>query len=104
MPGKRRFAIGYNAECPIEIIDPCEHQNRKFPGDWDTLRETTDLVASIRKNGVLQPVVGRPSPSKPDHIQLLCGERRLRASKLAECATIPILVREMSDEDAVTVT
>ena len=61
-----------------------------------------ELAASIKERGVLEPIVVRPmrAPDGSDKFEIVMGERRFRASKLAGNATIPALVKEMSDEDA----
>lgn len=55
-----------------------------------------ELVSSMRQTGVLQPVVVRPSG---DYYQLIVGERRWRAAKLAGLSTIPAVVREATDAE-----
>lgn len=57
-----------------------------------------DLAESIRRQGVLQPIRVRPLPNGT--WELVCGERRYRASKLADLAEIPVIWREMTDEEA----
>jgi len=58
-----------------------------------------DLAASIKEQGVLQPVLVRPAAQGQAHgYELVAGERRLRASTLAGLETIPAIVREVSDE------
>lgn len=61
-----------------------------------------ELAASIKERGVLEPIVVRPmrAPDGADKFEIVMGERRFRASKLAGRTTIPALVKEMSDEDA----
>jgi len=61
--------------------------------DEDDLNE---LAASIKEFGVLQPVVVREV--EPDHYELIMGERRFRASKLADKETIPAIVRGTDDD------
>jgi ParB family chromosome partitioning protein len=65
----------------------------------DSLEE---LAASIKERGVLEPIVVRPfkDADGSDKFQIVMGERRYRASRLAGRRTIPALVKEMSDEDA----
>ena len=65
----------------------------------DSLEE---LAASIKERGVLEPIVVRPmtAPDGSAKFEIVMGERRFRASKLAGKTTIPALVKEMSDEDA----
>jgi ParB family chromosome partitioning protein len=56
-----------------------------------------ELAASIRERGVMEPIVVRPKDGK---YEIVAGERRYRASKLAGLTEIPVVVRELSDEDA----
>jgi ParB family chromosome partitioning protein len=80
-------------ELEIERIDPNPHQPRAH-FDHDHLKE---LAESIRLNGVLQPVVVRRSGER---YQLILGERRLRAAKLAGKITIPAIVRVADDAES----
>ncbi len=80
-------------QVPLEQIITNENQPRKSFYQ-DTLDE---LAASIKERGVLEPIVVRPFEGK---YQIVMGERRFRASKIAGMATIPALIKEMSDEDA----
>ena len=65
--------------------------------DEDRLRE---LANSIKENGVLQPIIVRKS--KLIGYELLVGERRFQASKLAGLETIPAIIRTYSDEEMMT--
>jgi ParB family chromosome partitioning protein len=56
-----------------------------------------ELAASIRERGVMEPIVVRP---KDGNYEIVAGERRYRASKLAGMTDIPVVIRELSDEDA----
>jgi ParB family chromosome partitioning protein len=82
------------AELELERIRPNRQQPRR-EFDPEALDE---LVHSIRENGVLQPVVVRPLPEEPGSYELVMGERRLRASKLAGRRTIPAVVKETADD------
>ena len=76
------------AEIPIELIVPNPHQPRRQfnePG-------LAELAASLKSNGLIQPVVVR---RVADGYQLVAGERRLRAAKLAGMSAIPAIVREV---------
>jgi ParB family chromosome partitioning protein len=59
--------------------------------------ELTELAESIKQVGILQPVLVRPKGRK---FEIVCGERRFRASILADTKTIPAIVRKMSDDEA----
>ena len=60
-----------------------------------------ELAESIRQNGVFQPIIVRKSKIKG--YELVAGERRLRASKLAEKETIPAIVRDYSEETMIQI-
>jgi ParB family chromosome partitioning protein len=59
--------------------------------------ELTELAESIKQVGILQPVLVRAKGKK---FEIVCGERRFRASILADTKTIPAIVRAMSDDEA----
>lgn len=61
-----------------------------------------ELAASITANGVIQPILVRPLAN--GRFQLIAGERRWRASQLAGKATIPAILRQVSDEQAMEIT
>ncbi|WP_392476949.1 ParB/RepB/Spo0J family partition protein [Nostoc sp. C110] len=56
------------------------------------------LVESVKQNGILQPLLVRPAEDK---YELVAGERRYRAAQTAALTSVPVTVREMSDEQAV---
>lgn len=84
---------GYLDELRLDAIVPNAHQPRTI-FDEDDLRE---LSESIREVGVLQPIVVRRLT--PGQYELVMGERRWRASKLAGLETIPAIVKTTSDND-----
>ena len=79
------------AELPIGDIVP-NHAQPRTVFDEDALAE---LVHSIKEIGLLQPIVVRKADQG---YELVAGERRLRASKIAGLATIPALIRDTADE------
>jgi ParB family chromosome partitioning protein len=64
--------------------------------------ELAALAASISANGVVQPILVRPQAN--GRFQLIAGERRWRASQLAGKKTIPAILRQVSDEQALEIT
>lgn len=82
---------------PVERIESNPEQPR-LAFDEATLQE---LAASIREHGVLQPILVRPIGE--NHFQLIAGERRWRASKLAGMASIPALVEDIDDSTALEI-
>lgn len=79
---------------PLSSIVPNPLQPRRQFTD----QELDELSASIRENGLLQPLVVRPSPSTAGRYELVAGERRLRAVTRLEWPDVPVLVREASDD------
>lgn len=84
---------GYLAELGVDEIKPNAHQPRTI-FDEDELRELSD---SIREVGVLQPIVVRKSAE--GHYELVMGERRWRATKMAGLKEIPAIVKTTADDD-----
>ncbi len=78
----------------LTLIEATADQPRKTFYQ-ETLEE---LASSIKERGVLEPIVVRPMPN--GKYQIVMGERRYRASKLAGLTQIPAIIRELSDEDA----
>ncbi|HLR87775.1 MAG TPA: ParB/RepB/Spo0J family partition protein [Wenzhouxiangella sp.] len=86
----------YEAELkqlPLDVIEPGRYQPRSAM-DPDRLEE---LAASIREQGLVQPVVVRPLAARGRY-ELIAGERRWRACRMAGLGTIPALIREIADE------
>ncbi len=81
------------AEVAVELIDANPFQPRRA----FSVEKLKELADSIRVSGVVQPVLLRRSDER---YQLIAGERRLRAAKMAGLATIPAVVREIGDRDA----
>ena len=84
-------------QLPVELIAPNPRQPRKS-FDEDTLLA---LAESIRARGVLQPVLVRPLVG--GRYELVAGERRWRAAKLAELETVPAIVRPHDDAGSLEV-
>jgi ParB family chromosome partitioning protein len=84
---------------PIEFLSPGPFQpRRKFDeGEMDR------LVESIRTQGVLQPILVRPVEGKADRYHIIAGERRWRAAQKAKLHEVPVVVRPMSDRDALQI-
>lgn len=78
----------------IMDIEPNRDQPRKI-FDEDALAELAD---SIAKHGVIQPLLVRPMPN--GSYQLVAGERRWRASRMAGLTEVPVVIKELSDDEA----
>ncbi|MCB1125780.1 MAG: ParB/RepB/Spo0J family partition protein [Verrucomicrobiae bacterium] len=75
---------------PLDQVQPCAFQPRR---DFST-EELQELAESIREQGILQPLIVR---RRGDDYELIAGERRWRAAKLAGLNEVPALVREADD-------
>lgn len=80
---------------PLDMIQPGKYQPRIDMAE-DSLDELAD---SIRAQGLVQPIVVRPITG--GRYEIIAGERRWRASKIAGLDTIPALVRDVSDRNAI---
>lgn len=74
--------------------------NPDQPRKTFTESELSDLAASIRERGVLQPILLRSVSGRPYMYEIIAGERRFRASKMAGLNEIPALVKSMDDNNA----
>ncbi len=61
------------------------------------------LAASIRQQGILQPLVVRPMPDRLQHFEIIAGERRWRAAQLAKLHEVPVVIKPLSDRDALEI-
>jgi ParB family chromosome partitioning protein len=81
------------ATCGIEELRPNRYQPRKDFND----RDQKQLVASIKKSGIIQPIVVR---RQNQGYEIIAGERRWRAAQAAGLKDVPIVVREATDREA----
>ncbi|HEY6567284.1 MAG TPA: ParB/RepB/Spo0J family partition protein [Actinomycetota bacterium] len=94
IPGAPETGEGFHGllEVPVNAVVPNPKQPRTR---WDE-DEIKSLAASIREVGILQPIVVRKSGER---YELVAGERRLRAAKVAGLATVPVVLRDTGDSD-----
>ena len=83
-------------ELPVEFLQRGQYQPRKDmnPAALDELAE------SIRRQGIMQPIMVRALLGK-DSYEIVAGERRWRAAQMAGLSTVPVIVKVISDEDAI---
>ncbi len=84
-PGRKLVAIG-------DIV-PNQNQPRQFFDDG----AIKELAASIREHGIIQPLLVRPYDGHEAKYEIVAGERRWRASQLAQLHEVPVVIREMDD-------
>ena len=81
------------------LVPNAQQPRRSFPSG-----QLEELAASIKNQGVLQPVLVRPiSGRMPQQYEIVAGERRWRASTIAGLAEIPVIIKELSDQDTLVV-
>ena len=77
---------------PLKKIKPNKDQPRKRFDE----AELAELSDSIKQNGILQPLLVR---EKGDHYEIVAGERRFQAAKLAQLEEVPVVIKAISDEE-----
>ncbi len=97
-PGPQAEATGKPLEIPVDRIDRNPFQTRTAFDE----SKLDELALSIAEMGVLQPITVRALPN--GRYQLITGERRWRASQKAGKQTVPAMVRQVSDEQAMEMT
>jgi ParB/RepB/Spo0J family partition protein len=80
-------------DVPLDLIDPSATQPRTIFDE----QPLSELAASIRVHGVLQDIIVRP---RGERYEVIAGERRVRASRLAGLSTIPAQIRDIDDHAA----
>jgi ParB family chromosome partitioning protein len=90
---------GPPAETPIDLIAPNPDQPRR-QFDEDAL---LDLIRSVKAKGVLQPLILRPDPARPEGYQIVAGERRWRAAQRAGLHSVPAVVRDLDDTEVLEI-
>jgi len=106
-PGRRQDAARSPGDTPpvtetaIEALRPGRYQPRRRLSEG----ALSELADSIREQGVLQPLVVRPATpaSGPGEFEIVAGERRWHAAKMAGLTTVPVIVRELDDQSALAV-
>jgi len=83
----------------IELIRPGKFQPRK-EFDPEALNQLAD---SIRAKGILQPLLVRRDPQNPNQYELIAGERRWRAAQIAKLHEVPVVIKDLSDLEALEI-
>lgn len=100
MHNKDGLVLPAITKLPIAILRPSPNQPRKS-FDKDTLEE---LALSIKTQGIVQPILVRPYKEQASICyEIVAGERRWRAAKLAGLIDIPVYIKDLNDEDVLTV-
>jgi len=93
--GTEQASVQGLKELPVEFLQRGQYQPRKDmnPAALD------ELADSIRRQGIMQPIMVRPLAK--DRYEIVAGERRWRAAQLAGLEAVPVIVKTISDEDAI---
>lgn len=106
MVKKRRSVQSYLSELPeqpdsalpLSRLVSFQSQPRRY-FDEDKLKQ---LMASIQKHGILEPLLVRPM-QKTDQYELVAGERRFRAAQALNLEMVPVIIRDLTDEEAIAI-
>ena len=82
---------------PLASLKPGRFNPRRNFGE----AQLEELAGSIRERGLVQPLVVRPSSVDAESFEIVAGERRWRAAQLAALHEVPVIVRALSDQEAV---
>lgn len=82
-------------QLPVDRLKRGRYQPRaSFPPE-----AISELAKSIKSQGIMQPIVARPAPAAGKKYEIIAGERRWRAAQQAGLQKVPVIVREVEDED-----
>ncbi|QDZ41584.1 ParB/RepB/Spo0J family partition protein (plasmid) [Euhalothece natronophila Z-M001] len=101
---KRRNVQSFLAELPkeaesdllVSAIVPSQLQPRRYFDD----EKLEQLTGSIKKHGILEPLLVRPLQKGNHQYELVAGERRFRAAQALRLETVPVIIRDLTDEEA----
>ena len=95
-PAEKKEEKGIESIVKITKVEPNRSQPRKN-FDEDALQELAD---SIKQFGVIQPILVQ---DRKDHYEIIAGERRWRAAKMAGLKEVPVIIRDYSEQDIVEI-
>jgi len=83
-------------QVPIELIGP----NLKQPRKLFSKEDLEELATSIKETGIIQPIIVR---KKGDRFEIVAGERRWRSAQLANVHEVPVVIKQLTDEEVVKI-
>ena len=86
-------------QVPVEFLFPGRFQPRR---KFDELA-ISELAQSVKEKGVLQPLLVRRHPDRPNAYEIIAGERRWRAAQAAALHEVPVVVRDLTDREALEI-
>ena len=110
MTERKALGKGIGALIPEKVPEPEIHSKASInvqldkikpnpfqPREYFDPQSLEELTQSIREKGIIQPVIVR---QKGDHFELIAGERRFRAAEILKLAEIPVIIKEVEDQDS----
>lgn len=96
------FSDNFTTDIVVSSLPTCELEpNEGQPRTLFEPQKLEELAQSIKTHGVLQPLIVRPLPN--GRYQIVAGERRWRAARMAQLPEVPVVVRELDDVQALEV-
>ncbi len=92
-------SIRGSRQVPVESLIPGRYQPRHFMDEV----KIEELAQSIRENGIIQPLLVRKHEDEEGSFEIIAGERRWRAAQMAKLHEIPVIVRDLSDQEALEI-
>jgi ParB family chromosome partitioning protein len=86
-------------QLPIESLSPSSYQPRKI----FSKEQVKELASSIKEKGVLQPLLVRPKPGNEGSYEIVAGERRWRAAMLANLHQLPVVIRDLNNNETLEI-
>ncbi|MGY8990239.1 MAG: ParB/RepB/Spo0J family partition protein [Rhodospirillales bacterium] len=86
-------------QVPVEFLHPGKYQPRQYIDD-DAIK---DLAHSIEEKGILLPLLVRQHPDEADRYEIIAGERRWRAAQLAKVHEVPVIIKDLNDQEVLEV-
>ncbi|MBC8338648.1 MAG: ParB/RepB/Spo0J family partition protein [Alphaproteobacteria bacterium] len=86
-------------QVPVESLIPGRYQPRHFMDE----EKIEELAQSVRENGIIQPLLVRPHPEQENAFEIIAGERRWRAAQLAKVHEVPVLIKDLTDQEALEI-
>ena len=84
---------------PVERLLPGRYQPRHSVDE----EKISELTQSIRENGIIQPLLVRRQSEDKDSFEIIAGERRWRAAQMAKLHEVPVIIRDLSDQEALEI-
>jgi len=86
-------------QIPVERLHPGRNQPRHSMDE----EKIEELAQSIRENGIIQPLLVRSDPDDAETYEIIAGERRWRAAQMAKVHEVPVVIRDLNDQESLEI-